>query len=110
MDDQRKVYPGLKRPIPQKGTTRKNYGSIKCLPVMWKILTALIKVKIFYMIISHVLCPNRMDATRKKTRTSDLLYIDQHILKERKTRRKKNERRCGLITKRYTILSLKAGL
>ena len=53
-----------------------------------KILTAQIK-KIYYWLISRGLFPEEQKRYRKGTRgTGDLPYIDQHILKESKTKRK----------------------
>ena len=53
------------------------------------ILTAQIREEIYYSLISHRLFPEEQKQCRKRTRgTGDLLYFDQHILKESKTRRK----------------------
>ena len=44
---------------------------------------------IYYSLISHGLFPEEQKGRHKVTRgTDDLLYIDQHILNESKTRRK----------------------
>ena len=64
---------------PNKGTASNNYRPITCLPIMWKILTAQIREEIYYSLTSRGLFPDE----QKK-----LLYIDQHILDESKTRQK----------------------
>ena len=54
---------------------------------MWKILTA--QIRIYYLLISRDLFPEKQKGSHKGTRRTEyLLYIDQHILKEIKTRRK----------------------
>ena len=57
--------------------------------MMWKILTAQIREKIYYSLTSRGLFPDEQKGCRKGSRgTVELLYIDQHILNESKTRRK----------------------
>ena len=57
--------------------------------MMWKILTAQIREKIYYSLISHGLFPNEQKGCRKGSRvTAEFLYIDQHILNGSKNRRK----------------------
>ena len=57
--------------------------------MMWKILTAQIREKIYYSLISRGLFPNEQKGCRKGSRgTAELLYIDKHILNESKNRRK----------------------
>ena len=74
---------------PSKGTAPNNYRPITCLPIMWKILTAQIREKIYYLLTSRGLFPEEQKGCRKGSRgTVELLYIDQHILNESKTRRK----------------------
>ena len=74
---------------PLKGTAPNNYRPIACLPMMWKILTAQIREDIYYMPISRGLFPEEQKGCRKGSRsTGGLLYIDQHIINESKTRRK----------------------
>ena len=74
---------------PNKGTAPNNYRAITCLPMMWKILTAQIREKIYYSLTSCGLFPDEQKGCRKGSRgTAELLYIDQHILNESKTRRK----------------------
>ena len=66
-----------------------NYRPITCLSMMWKILTAQIRKKIYYSLTSHGLFTGEQKGCRKGSRgTAELLYIDQHILNESKTRRK----------------------
>ena len=74
---------------PSKGTAPNNYRPITCLPMMWKILTAQIREKIYYLLTSRGLLPDEQKGCRKGSRaTAELLFIDQHILNESKTRRK----------------------
>ena len=52
---------------------------------MWKILTAQIREKIFYLLVSHGLFLKEQKGCYKAIRgTDDLLYIDQYILMESK--------------------------
>ena len=75
---------------PSKGTAPNNYRPITCLPMKWKILTAQIRENIYYLLTSGGLFPDEQKGCRKGSRdTTELLYIDQHILNESKTRRKK---------------------
>ena len=72
-----------------KGTAPNNYCPITCLPRMPKILTAQIREKIYYSLTSRGLFPDEQKECRKGSRgTAELLYMDQHILNESKTRRK----------------------
>ena len=74
---------------PSKGTAPNYYRPITCLPMMWKILPAQIRVNIYYTLSSCWLFPDEQKRCRKWSRgTAELLYIDQHILNESKTRRK----------------------
>ena len=74
---------------PSKETAPNNYRRITCLPMMWKILTAQIRVKIYYLLTSRRLFPDEQKECHKGSRgTAELLYIDQHILNKSKTRRK----------------------
>ena len=74
---------------PSKGTALNNYRPTTFLPMMWKILTAQIKEEIHYSLTSRSLFPEEQTGCRKGPRgTAGLLYIDQHILNESKTRRK----------------------
>ena len=74
---------------PNKGTTPNNYRPITCLQMMWKILTAQIREEIYYSLTSRRFFPDEQKGCCKGSRdTAELLYIDQHILNESKTRRK----------------------
>ena len=74
---------------PSKGTAPNNYRPITCLPMTWKILTAQIREKIYFLLTSRGLFLDELKGYRKGSRgTAELLYIDQHILNESKTRRK----------------------
>ena len=74
---------------PSKGTAPNNDRPITCLPIMWKILTAQIREEIYYSLTGRGLFPEEQKGCCKGSRgTEKLLYIDQHILNENKTRRK----------------------
>ena len=74
---------------PSKGTAAKNYRPLTCVPMMCKILTAQIRKNIYYLLRSRGLFPDELKGCRKGSRgTAELLYVDQHILNETKTRRK----------------------
>ena len=74
---------------PSKWTALNNYKPITCLLMMWKILTAQIREKIYYSRKSCGLFPDEQKGCRKGSRgTAELLYIDQHILNKSKTWRK----------------------
>ena len=70
-----------------KGTIPNNYWPY--LSIMRKIATAKIRQGIYYSRLSQGLFPEEQKWFHKETsRTGDLHYIDQHILKECKARRK----------------------
>ena len=72
-----------------KGTAPNNYRPITCLLIMWKILTAQIRKKIYFSLTSRGLFPDELKGCHKGYRgTVELFYIDQHIVNESKTRRK----------------------
>ena len=74
---------------PSKITAPKNYGPITCLPMMWKILTEQIREEIYYSLTSRGLFPEEQKGCHKGSKgTAELLYRDQHILNESKSRRK----------------------
>ena len=74
---------------PNKGTAPNNYRPITCLLMMWKILTAQIREEIYYSLTSRGLFLGEQKGCCKGSRgTAELLYIDQHILNESRTRRK----------------------
>ena len=71
------------------GTVPNNYTPITCLPMMWDILTAQVREEIYYSVTSRGLFPEEQKGCCKRSRgTAELLYIDQLILNESKTRRK----------------------
>ena len=73
---------------PCKGTVPSNYRPLTCLPVMWKILIAQKREKFYYSLTSRGLFPDEEKGGCKGSRgTAELLYIDQYILNESKTRR-----------------------
>ena len=93
MDDQKENHSKPKRP-PQ-GNCPTNYRRITSLPMMWKILTAQIREKIYYSLIIRGIFPDEQKGCRKRSRaTEDLLYTDQHILNESNARRKKLAMSC----------------
>ena len=56
---------------------------------MWKIRTALTIEEIYYTLVSSKLFLEEQERYHKETsRTGDLFYNDQHILKERQPKRK----------------------
>ena len=72
-----------------KGTFASNYRPIICLPLCWKILTALLTDEIYAFLENNQLLPEEQKGCRRKGRkTGDQLYIDKMILKEIKTRKK----------------------
>ena len=72
-----------------KGTAPNNYRTITCLPIMWKILAAQIKERIYYSLTNRGLFPDEQKGCRKGSRgRAELVYIDQHILNESKARRR----------------------
>ena len=74
-----------------------------------KILTAQIREEIYNLLISRGLFLEEQKGYRKGTRSiGQLLYIDQHILNERKMRRK-NIPMTWIDYKKLTIWSPKAG-
>ena len=72
-----------------KGTFASNYRPIICLPLCWKILTALLTDEIYAFLENNQFLPEEQKRCRRKSReTGDQLYIDKMILKEIKTRKK----------------------
>ena len=72
---------------PSKGTASSNYRPITCVSMMWKILTAQIRENIYFSLTNRGLFPDEQKGWRKgSSGTAELLYIDQHILNESKTR------------------------
>ena len=86
---------------PHEGTAAIYYRPITCLRIMRKLLTAQIMEKINYTLISQILFPEEQKGLFKRNHRhrrstvnwstlyiDRLLYINQHILKEGKTKRK----------------------
>ena len=74
---------------PLKGTVPNNYRPIIYLPMMREIQTAQIRKEIYYSLTSRKLFLGEHKRCCKGSRsTGELLYIDQYILNESKTRRK----------------------
>ena len=93
MDDKSKNHPDFKRL--QKGISRNNYKPITLQSVMWKILTAQISKEIYDSLISYQLFFVEKKGWCKWIRGSGgLLFIEQHILKESKTRCKQLAMAC----------------
>ena len=75
---------------PSKETAPNDFRAINCLLMMRKISTAQIREEIYYSLTSRRLFCGEQKGCRKGSRgTAELLYIDQHILNESKTKRKK---------------------
>ena len=75
---------------PAKGTNARNYGSIACLPLMWKLLLGMFVDRVYTQLLDYQLLLEEQKGERKKSRgTKDQLLIDKTILKEVK-RLKKN--------------------
>ena len=80
MDDQRKD--------PQIRSAPNNYRPIMCLLISWKILTTQTSEGDLLFTYKPLTIPEKQKGCRKGTRgTRNILYIDQHILKNSKTRR-----------------------
>ena len=75
-------------PIPTKRIITCNYRLITCLPMMWKILTTHIRKEILYLLVSNWLFIERQDSHKGIRGTGNLQYIDQHILKVTKEKKK----------------------
>ena len=72
---------------------------------MWKTLTAQIREEIYYSLTSRRLFPEEQKGHHKGSRgTAELLYIDQHILWESKTRRKNLAMLCIDHQKAYNMV------
>ena len=56
--------------------------------MMWKISIAEIREEIYYSLTSHRLFPEEQKRCKGSRGKAELLYIDQHIVNESKTRRK----------------------
>ena len=74
-----------------KGAALTNYRPIMCLPMMWKILMAQIREKIYYSLISREIFLDKQKGCRKRTRGTEDLYIQINTSSTKvKTKRKKN--------------------
>ena len=74
---------------PNKRTAPNDDWLVTCLPMMWTILTAQIREEIYYSLTSRGSFPEEQKERLKGSRgAAELLYMDQHILNESKTRRK----------------------
>ena len=82
-----KCHPDPKRP--PKRPANNNRRLLTCLPITRKIVTAQMREKIYYSLKSKLLfSEERKECHKGKRGTRDFLYIDQHTLKDSKTRRK----------------------
>jgi len=72
-----------------KGRDASNYRPITCLPLCWKLLTALLSDEIYLFLEENQCLPEEQKGCRRKSRgTGDQLYIDKMILREVKVRKK----------------------
>ena len=72
-----------------KGRDSSNYRPITCLPLCWKLLTALLSNEIYsFLKENQILQEEQKGCRRKSRRTGDQLYIDNMILREVKVRKK----------------------
>ena len=103
-DDQRKDYIDKKKKK-SKGTAPNNYRPITYLSMMRKILTAQIREEIYYSLTSHGLFLEERKVYRKGSRsTAELLYLDQQIRNECKTRWKNLAMACIDFKKAYDMV------
>ena len=77
------------RPLWSRNTSSKEPPQITCLLMMWKILMAQNREEIYESLIYRGLFPEEQNGCHKGNRDrEELLYIDQHIINDSKTRRK----------------------
>ena len=96
--------------VPPKNPAPNNYTPKTFLDMMWRTLTAKIWEEIYYSLISHGLFHEEQKGCRKGTEwTGELLWIDQHILKESKIRPTNLAMLLIDYKKKHTILSGKGG-
>ena len=70
-----------------KGNVASNYRPITCLPLMWKLLTDVIADQLYAHLDQEKLLLEEQKGCRKRSRgTNGLLYIDQTVIKEVKSR------------------------
>ena len=74
-----------------KGNIASNYRPITCLSLLWKLLSVVISDQIYGHLDQQKLLPEEQKRCKKRsTGTNDLLYIGRAIIREGKSRRKKN--------------------
>ena len=81
-----------KTTLDPEGHQKRNHHRqpITYLPMMWKILTTLVREEIHYFLYAvDYFWKNKKEFRRGTRGTNEPLYTDQHILKEARTRRKK---------------------
>ena len=89
MDHKGRKLPWYKKSKKKKKPFLRNCGPITCLPMVRKILNAQRREEIYYSLAWFGQFPEEQKRCRKGTRgTDDLLFIDQHIFKKVKTKRK----------------------
>ena len=71
-----------------KGRDASNYRPITCLPLCWKLLTALVSDEIYSFLEKNQLLPEEQKGCRRSRGTADQLYIDRTILREVRMRKK----------------------
>ena len=68
---------------PRKVNAVENYRAIKCLPLMWKLMTGMIADQMYNYLERENLLPDEKRGSRQKSRgTKDQLLIDKTILKD----------------------------
>ncbi len=71
----------------EKGRDVKNFRPITCLPLMWKLLTAVMSEEMYKHLEKNKLLPNEQKGCRKRSRgTKDQLLIDKMIIRNCKRR------------------------
>ena len=71
-----------------KGSDVKNLRPIKCLPLMWKLLTGVLADQMYRHLEYNQLLPNEQKGCRKNARgTKDQLLIDRAIIRNCKRRK-----------------------
>ena len=73
---------------PKKGNTPSNYRPITCLPIMYKVLTAMISDSIYKHLEDENVIPWEQKGCGRKSRgTKDQLIIDKYVMKDSKSRK-----------------------
>ena len=68
---------------PRKGNTADNYRPIKCLPLMWKLLTGVIAEEMYNYLEREKILPEEQKGYKRGSRgTKDQLLIDKTVLKD----------------------------